>query len=409
VVTVHDVLNEDGATYIVMELVEAPTLADVVRSGGPLPPERIVDLADRVLSALEAAHTAGIVHRDVKPSNILVPSNGRAKLTDFGIAQAVDDPKLTNTGTLIGSPGYLAPERVHGGEATAASDLWALGAVLFFAAEGYPVYERQTTPATLHAVVTERPALQRTRGTLATIIIGLLIPEPENRFNAAQTRALLHVPDGVTMPVQPHNRGTALYPTAGPVARRRRSPALRWTAAIVAVLVAAGLVIGGFAWGHGSANSGLRPANEQPTLRYGATDAQLSSFGLSNNNCANGKVDVGNHYTSGDSIDCGGKHDFQVFDSWTAISDDSQQTADYPNPTVLAQDAESGCTIMFQSSWVTVPDKQDYDYLALVPSANAWETTPTDSGNNNQTRTVLCVLWKADGSQLTGSALAHSS
>ena len=92
-------------------------------------PQQMVVLAEHD-GALEVAHAAGIVHRDIKPSNIMLLGNGRVKLTDFGIAQAVDDPKLTTNGQIVGSPSYLAPERVHGGEATAASDLWALGAVL---------------------------------------------------------------------------------------------------------------------------------------------------------------------------------------------------------------------------------------------------------------------------------------
>src|SRR4051812_10298786 len=118
VVTVFDVVHDNGSVYIVMELVEAPTLAALVRRSGPLPPGMVAEIGRQVLSALEAAHAAGIVHRDVKPSNIMVGANGRAKLTDFGIAQAADDPALTKTGAVIGSPAYLAPERLSGHEAS---------------------------------------------------------------------------------------------------------------------------------------------------------------------------------------------------------------------------------------------------------------------------------------------------
>ena len=110
VVTVFDVVHADGSIFIVMELVEAPTLAAVIREHGALPPATVADIGRQVLSALESAHAAGVVHRDVKPSNIMLSAAGRAKLTDFGIAQAADDPTLTQTGMVVGSPAYLAPE-----------------------------------------------------------------------------------------------------------------------------------------------------------------------------------------------------------------------------------------------------------------------------------------------------------
>ncbi|KMS82228.1 serine/threonine protein kinase, partial [Streptomyces regensis] len=119
VVTVFDVVTEGDATFIVMELVEAPTLSDLVAARGPMPAHEVARIGEQVLSALEAAHRAGIVHRDVKPGNIMVAPNGRTKLTDFGIAQAVDDPRITTSGMLIGSPAFMSPERVAGQEAVA--------------------------------------------------------------------------------------------------------------------------------------------------------------------------------------------------------------------------------------------------------------------------------------------------
>jgi hypothetical protein len=191
VVTVHDVLQEDGATYIVMELVEAPTLADLVAREGPLPQDRVARLAEPLLSALQAAHAAGVVHRDVKPSNILVLPNGRVKLTDFGIAQSTDDTRLTSSGAVIGSPAYIAPERLHGDETDARSDLWALGAVLFFAVEGSSPFERPTTAATIAAVLKDKPELTRCDGPLASVITGLLDAAPEARPTAAEVNAQL--------------------------------------------------------------------------------------------------------------------------------------------------------------------------------------------------------------------------
>src|SRR5699024_2332737 len=126
------------------------------------------------------------VPRDGTPGNIMVAANGRAKLTDFGIAQAVDDPRLTTSGNLVGSPAFMAPERVAGSEAVPASDLWSLGAALYFAAEGIVAFERTSTAATLHAIMNEVPYLTRTQGPLASAIMGLLIAGPEARLAAGQ-------------------------------------------------------------------------------------------------------------------------------------------------------------------------------------------------------------------------------
>jgi hypothetical protein len=191
VVTVYDLLTEDGRTYIVMEYVDAPTLADLVGRDGPMSTERAARLGVELLAALEAAHAAGIVHRDVKPGNVMVPAKGTVKLTDFGIAQSFTDPRLTSTGALIGTPSYMSPERLSGGEPSAAWDLWALGATLFFAVEGYDAFGRDTVTATMLAVMTERAELTRCRGPLAEVISGLLEPDPARRLTAAEVRPLL--------------------------------------------------------------------------------------------------------------------------------------------------------------------------------------------------------------------------
>jgi serine/threonine protein kinase len=191
VVAVYDVIAEQGTTYIVMELVEAPTLADVMARQGALPEDRVAEIGLHVLGALDAAHAAGVVHRDVKPSNIMVLTDGRAKLADFGIARALDDPSLTMTGGIMGSPGYMAPELFAGSPPAPASDLWALGATLFHAVEGRAPFNRDTTAATMHAVMYEEPVLDRCQGPLGAVIMGLLTQSVDGRLTAAQLREQL--------------------------------------------------------------------------------------------------------------------------------------------------------------------------------------------------------------------------
>jgi hypothetical protein len=191
VVTVHDVLQEDGAAYIVMELVEAPTLSALVTRENPLPQDAVARLAEQLLSALGAAHAAGVVHRDVKPSNVMVLPSGRVKLADFGIAQSAEDTRLTTSGAVVGSPAYIAPERLHGQAADARSDLWALGAVLFYAVEGYSPFERASAAATMYAIVNESPELTRCKDPLASVIAGLLNASPDARPTANEVRGQL--------------------------------------------------------------------------------------------------------------------------------------------------------------------------------------------------------------------------
>src|SRR4029453_939757 len=152
VVTLYDVVNDQGGTFIVMELVEAPTLAELVRTGGPLPPERVAELGVQLAGALEAGHGAGIVHRGVKPANVMGPEGGVPKLADFGVASLQGDPQLTATGLVVGSPAYMAPEQARGEGSGPAADLWGLGATLFYAVEGEPPFDRGSSIAPLPAV-----------------------------------------------------------------------------------------------------------------------------------------------------------------------------------------------------------------------------------------------------------------
>jgi len=187
-VTVYDVAEGDDTTYIVMELVPARTLAEVVRGDGPLSPERTAEVGLGVLGALEAAHRRGIVHRDVKPSNVLLRTDGRVVLTDFGIARSIHDTSLTTTGALIGSPAYMSPERARGEVPGPATDLWSLGATLFTAVEGRPPFDRGESLPTLSAVLTEPHAPFAAAGPLAPVLDGLLEKDPALRLDAAATR-----------------------------------------------------------------------------------------------------------------------------------------------------------------------------------------------------------------------------
>ncbi|WP_285638725.1 serine/threonine-protein kinase [Lentzea sp. NBRC 102530] len=200
VVGIYDVIVEHGATYLVMELVEAPTLSQVM-TRRQLTEDEVADIGLQVLNALEAAHAAGIVHRDVKPSNIMVLPDGRVKLADFGIARAMDDSGLTATGGIMGSPGYMAPELFAGKQPSPASDLWALGATMFHAVEGRSPFQRDTTAATMHAIMYEEPVLHRTSGPLADTIMALLTQDDTRRLTAAQLKLRL---SGATTVVKPH-------------------------------------------------------------------------------------------------------------------------------------------------------------------------------------------------------------
>ncbi|WNE98252.1 serine/threonine-protein kinase [Streptomyces luomodiensis] len=190
-VTVYDVVDEDDRPWIVMELIEGRSLADVVRDDGPLTPKRAAEVGLAVLDVLRAAHQAGILHRDVKPSNVLISDDGRVVLTDFGIAQVEGDPSVTSTGMLVGAPSYISPERARGQKPGPPSDLWSLGGLLYAAVEGVPPYDKSTAIATLTAVMTEPVEPPKNAGPLEEVIYGLLVKDPERRLDDAGARALL--------------------------------------------------------------------------------------------------------------------------------------------------------------------------------------------------------------------------
>ena len=191
VVTLFDVLDEDARPWVVMELVPSRSLADVIKEDGPLHPLRVATVGLAVLGALEAAHAAGITHRDVKPGNILLGHDGRVKLTDFGIARAVGDDTITGTGLLVGSPSYIAPEIIKGQEAGPPADLWGLGATLYAAAEGRAPFSGGDAMETLAKVVQEPPTPYEKSRTLVPALTAMLEKNPNRRARPVDARRLL--------------------------------------------------------------------------------------------------------------------------------------------------------------------------------------------------------------------------
>ena len=192
VVTVYDVAEDGGRPWIVMQLVHAQSLDQVLGDSGPLSPRRAAEMARQLLSALSVAHAAGVMHRDVKPSNVLIGSDDRAVLTDFGIATFADDPKLTQTGMVMGSPGFTAPERIRGEDASPASDLWSLGATVYAAVEGHgPFEQRGGAITTMSAIINEDAPEAPTAGALGPVIAALLRREPADRPDASAAARMI--------------------------------------------------------------------------------------------------------------------------------------------------------------------------------------------------------------------------
>ncbi|MEU8761369.1 serine/threonine-protein kinase [Streptomyces sp. NPDC048659] len=196
VVAVHDVTEHEGRPVIVMELVDGPSLDDLLAAEGPLDPVEAARIGARVLEALAAAHEAGVLHRDVKPGNILLDRSGRVLLTDFGIA-TIEDPadgtaaRLTRSGEIVGSLDYLSPERARGAAPAPAADVWALGATLFAAVEGAVPFRRTSTWSTLAAIVTDPLPEPVRSGPLAPALLRLLAKDPAERPGAREAALLL--------------------------------------------------------------------------------------------------------------------------------------------------------------------------------------------------------------------------
>ncbi|WTY53469.1 protein kinase [Micromonospora sp. NBC_01412] len=268
VVRIFDVLHADGEPWIVMEFVPSRSLQAVLTENGPLATAQVARIGLALLAALRAAHRAELLHRDIKPANVLLADDGRVVLTDFGLATAPDDPSVTRTGIVLGSPSYLAPERLTDGVAGPAADLWSLGATLYAAVEGRPPYSRSSALATLTAIATDPPTPPQRAGALTPALEGLLRKDPSLRIDAEEAERLLRqavteqpspapaqasastTPTATAMAVEaapqeepaPKPSVTTAEPARTPIATKTATAATKRNRWLIAAVVAVGLV-----------------------------------------------------------------------------------------------------------------------------------------------------------------------
>jgi tRNA A-37 threonylcarbamoyl transferase component Bud32 len=281
VVTLHDVVREDDEPFVVMELLPGPGLAELLRRG-PLPEDRLAAVADAVAAALQAAHRAGIVHRDVKPGNVLLGASGQVKLGDFGISRNAAEPSLTGSGIVLGTPAFVAPEIAAGEEVTGAADLWGLGATLFAASEGRPPYGESGDPVATVTEVVRGPVPEPSRETaLSGVIRGLMVKDPAARMPLEEVRQQAAPLFAGTRPFEEELPAPETAPASAPAPREdpapvplasdpgplpfapEEPPKRRWSAVVLraaAVGVFTAACAGGFAAGRAL----MGPAPPQP-------------------------------------------------------------------------------------------------------------------------------------------------
>lgn len=290
VVGVYDLVADEHRHWLVMEYVDSETLADLIRREGALEPDRLAPILAQVAAALAAAHDAGIVHRDVKPSNILIGRDGVVKLGDFGIARTSADPTLTQTGLVTGSPGYMAPEVASGKAAGPASDVWSLGATVYHALVGRPPYDTgENLMGALWKLVHEEPPRTPGAGWLDPLLRATMHRDPSGRWTARQVVAFLESdPEASGATSELPQRGAATSPTvaAAMTAIAPATPAMpasappappseptvvlgvpsrRWPFVVAVALLVAAIALGGWLLDRGGAGDPPASAGSTPT------------------------------------------------------------------------------------------------------------------------------------------------
>lgn len=268
-VPIFDVVDEPDGPCLIMQYVPSRSLQDIVTADGPLAPAEAARIGAQVATALAAAHKAGIVHRDVKPGNVLIADDGSIKITDFGISHAFGDVTLTSTGMVTGTPAYLAPEVARGGASDFASDVYSLGSTLYMAVEGRPPFGTEQNPiATLHRVATGQWDPPRRSGPLAPVLARMMATDPAGRPSMAE---LAHTLGDLLSP-QPTLSG----PLETQVIRRQRRPVLPIVAAAAVLVVAVALVVAlvdGTSESNGRASGPSATASKKPSGRTGPPTA----------------------------------------------------------------------------------------------------------------------------------------
>jgi hypothetical protein len=285
VVGVLDLVEHDAEHWLVMEYVDSETLAQRIRREGPIDPDELAPILRQAVAALATAHDTGVIHRDVKPSNILLGHDGCVKLGDFGIAVAADETALTRTGMVTGSPGYMAPEVASGTSATPAADMWSLGATAFHALAGRSPYHSTSEEllATLYRVVHEEPPRTARAGWLDPLLRATMHRDPRRRWTAHEALAFLaHGPAALeSLPSPPREHPGRAEQAPRTSARARRPAVLATFVAVVAVLLAGGLWLTG--WGGDSPRPQAR-ADDGPaavtvtTERFEPSAAGMEAF-----------------------------------------------------------------------------------------------------------------------------------
>lgn len=266
VIRILEVVPDPAGPWIVMEYVPSRSLLQVVRESGPLPPARVAAIGLAVLDGLNAAGRAGVLHLDVKPGNVLVADDGRIVLNDFGPAVTEQGiGALAGAGIIVGSPRYVAPERLFDGVSTAQADLWSLGATLYYAVEGRPPYLRATPAATLRALADTTPDPPHRAGPLTAVLEGLLQRVPDARITAAETEAELRAIIGEpARPAEPPRPAVPEVPSRGR-ALRRRAVLVVGAVAVAAALANAAAGAGPAAEGRPTGTSGPRGRAAAPS------------------------------------------------------------------------------------------------------------------------------------------------